>query len=1356
MAAGDVHAQALFTNLYARIGDRHHENAALKEGHVHEQRLPLFPAHDRHDVRVAHAEVEAGGGQLRPHVFGLLVELGDERRAVVLKHRQDRRRRGDDGDGEGGGEEERPRRVLDEVDDRFVREEDAADPAENLREGADDDRNLTVEAKVLDDAGAVLAEGAGAVGVVDDEAGVVALANFNKFGDFAHVAVEAVDAVDKDERILPLAGLEDALQALGGVVIEKANLRPILRHAGGEEGPIQNARVGVGIEDERGVLVGERHDGADHRLVAGREREAVRGTRTTSRGGAQGRRARSSSPARGRTRGRTRISPRRRWQQPSPSGGSSGREGAELGAADDDGRDVAVVADGDDDGERRCGGRAGEGGCDGERPRGAEGFAEACFRPLNGDRWSENVSDSLVFGFVKAGEARDSGDDATDRRRFDAGIGKGASQGAGNGGRACVKEGDVRRGGLKGGSEAVDVTENLRPARLGGGRRFNGKEYSCFRELGVVGARLELGEGEEERFAHRFGAADEDGVGPAGGEHQIGNGKPVETAGIPVAHRDVKRPKIFPNRDVAARAVGDGIRELCRIDVSCIFQLGDAIELGDRLEAPVGVGTDDPDARRIDSFREAPGAIVARFFQSGIAEGEPRAHDHQLCQSIEGSQPRVAQKLRRIEVRYFGNVGHTLGEVGGRIKRGNRRGRDRFRIAERPLERFPADAEGRKHRIAADDGVVAAESETVVEENVVRTFACLVGDDGDVALGIGRFVAHGRRVDPGFNGHHAADRLQGASGPHAVADRALHRRDRHAAIAKDLVHDLRFRLIIRLCSGPVGVHEIDVGGREAAPRNRLAHRADGAGRIGVGTGDVVGVAGDADRTNFSDNIGISANGVGLALEHNDPGPFADDEPLAVLVEGLAAVGRHRRKADEAGVLELLEDFRRSGDDDIGLAGANEVGGDADRVVPGRARPRERELHPLGTKRPRDMDRQERRRELGNEGTFYVVGAVANPTIFKDFEDIDLAHRRPDDDGGPRSAEVPFVDLRIGNRHAGRRERHRRRAPGTTGLRRGEVVFRAKLLDLTAERAPELRCVEGIDRGNARPPRRQSFVKRLLSEPNRAHDADAGDVDPCCHAAPLTCNDPVSQAIEGVVAPAKFAQASRKRQLRALRIQKFDETLDCQGIVAFRSTDVIRGAGCHPVRYRSRGLNSGAQWATRAVGDLHPTGKLCTSAGFVGLEVTPSRQQPYEGNENGKESRRTPRAVPEDRGRNRRARVPAPSNASSPSRSPTKRSRALSPSATSSTPSRSASPSEDPMSNDALRAEIHDLIVEIAEIDELPADKTFKDLGIDSMMGVEIVAAIERKYQIKIEDSELEKVSTLNSSVAIVAEKIAKK
>ena len=74
-----------------------------------------------------------------------------------------------------------------------------------------------------------------------------------------------------------------------------------------------------------------------------------------------------------------------------------------------------------------------------------------------------------------------------------------------------------------------------------------------------------------------------------------------------------------------------------------------------------------------------------------------------------------------------------------------------------------------------------------------------------------------------------------------------------------------------------------------------------------------------------------------------------------------------------------------------------------------------------------------------------------------------------------------------------------------------------------------------------------------------------------------------------------------------------------------------------------------------------------------------------------------------------------------------------------------------MSN--LKEELRELIAEIAEVDSIPDDATFKDLGIDSMMGVEIVAAIERKYQLKIDDAELEKVSTLNNSFELVKEKI---
>jgi acyl carrier protein len=72
---------------------------------------------------------------------------------------------------------------------------------------------------------------------------------------------------------------------------------------------------------------------------------------------------------------------------------------------------------------------------------------------------------------------------------------------------------------------------------------------------------------------------------------------------------------------------------------------------------------------------------------------------------------------------------------------------------------------------------------------------------------------------------------------------------------------------------------------------------------------------------------------------------------------------------------------------------------------------------------------------------------------------------------------------------------------------------------------------------------------------------------------------------------------------------------------------------------------------------------------------------------------------------------------------------------------------------SMKEELRALIMEIAEIDDVPDAVSFKDLGIDSMMGVEIVAAIERKYQVKVEDSELEQITTLNASSALVERKL---
>jgi acyl carrier protein len=79
-----------------------------------------------------------------------------------------------------------------------------------------------------------------------------------------------------------------------------------------------------------------------------------------------------------------------------------------------------------------------------------------------------------------------------------------------------------------------------------------------------------------------------------------------------------------------------------------------------------------------------------------------------------------------------------------------------------------------------------------------------------------------------------------------------------------------------------------------------------------------------------------------------------------------------------------------------------------------------------------------------------------------------------------------------------------------------------------------------------------------------------------------------------------------------------------------------------------------------------------------------------------------------------------------------------------------------MSHSNLKEELRALVAEIAEKDEIPDGATFKELGIDSMMGVEIVAAIERQYTIKIEDDELSGFKDLEGAYALVVKKLEAK
>jgi len=81
-----------------------------------------------------------------------------------------------------------------------------------------------------------------------------------------------------------------------------------------------------------------------------------------------------------------------------------------------------------------------------------------------------------------------------------------------------------------------------------------------------------------------------------------------------------------------------------------------------------------------------------------------------------------------------------------------------------------------------------------------------------------------------------------------------------------------------------------------------------------------------------------------------------------------------------------------------------------------------------------------------------------------------------------------------------------------------------------------------------------------------------------------------------------------------------------------------------------------------------------------------------------------------------------------------------------------------MIEDKLYAEIKTMLAEIAEIDEaqIAGDAKFMaDLGLDSMLALEIVAALEKKYKIIIPETKFPDLSTLNKSVEIVRELLPK-
>ena len=75
-------------------------------------------------------------------------------------------------------------------------------------------------------------------------------------------------------------------------------------------------------------------------------------------------------------------------------------------------------------------------------------------------------------------------------------------------------------------------------------------------------------------------------------------------------------------------------------------------------------------------------------------------------------------------------------------------------------------------------------------------------------------------------------------------------------------------------------------------------------------------------------------------------------------------------------------------------------------------------------------------------------------------------------------------------------------------------------------------------------------------------------------------------------------------------------------------------------------------------------------------------------------------------------------------------------------------------SDTLIDELRQIIAEVTEVEDIPEDTLFADLGIDSMMAIEIVADVEKNYDITIAEEELADLTNLKAVYDKVQQKLS--
>ncbi|MFM1944048.1 MAG: hypothetical protein RI897_3030 [Verrucomicrobiota bacterium] len=240
---------------------------------------------------------------------------------------------------------------------------------------------------------------------------------------------------------------------------------------------------------------------------------------------------------------------------------------------------------------------------------------------------------------------------------------------------------------------------------------------------------------------------------------------------------------------------------------------------------------------------------------------------------------------------------------------------------------------------------MSTEAERVIDDRIDLHFAGGVGDDIEVALGVGVLVIDGGGHDPGLDGLGADGHFDCAGGAEHMAGGAFGGADGQFAgvVTEDGFDGLGFADIALRGGGAVGVDVADLLGVEFGVFEAHAHTADCAFAFGGGGGDMAGVGAIAVADDFAVDAGAAGFGVLEFLEDEDTGTFAHDETITFGVEGARGVfgvivaGAHGFHGAEAADTEGDDGgFGAAGEHHAGVAEFDGAPGFTDGVVGGGA------------------------------------------------------------------------------------------------------------------------------------------------------------------------------------------------------------------------------------------------------------------------------------------------------------------------------------------------------------------------------------------------------------------------------------